>query len=114
MSLPNNTQFPMFVILKGVTLRFIGNSTYHRDAGLWNVYAQWQNNKLLCSSSTMQDSRFDDNDKNIHHIYDTELIECTMEEWMQDNEGYLPNNLYVIYDLYQTSMKNKKTMDYSI
>lgn len=57
-----------------------GDGKYWRHAGHWEVRARWRDGKLVCAC---------DEDDCMAHANGTELVECTAEEWAQDNKGYL-------------------------
>ena len=72
-------QFPRYVKLGGIALRFIGNRTYFRDAGLWEVKAKWKDGKLVVSTRKGP----------MAHAYGAELVECSEDEWFEQNQAYV-------------------------
>ena len=52
---------------------------YYRDGGDWNVGYKWINNKLYSLCGYMPE------------ISNIPLIECTEEEWREDNGQYAPS-----------------------
>ena len=71
--------FPRHVKLGGIALRFTGNRTYFRDAGLWEVKANWKDGKLVCTTRRGP----------MAHVYGAELVECTSDEWHEQNQEYV-------------------------
>ncbi len=75
----NNKKFPTYVKIHETALHHSGNGIYYRDAGRWSVKTHFENEKLIVK---------DDNSK-VDHLNGVEVIECTCEEWQEDNLGYV-------------------------
>jgi hypothetical protein len=61
---------------------------YRRMAGHWALFSKELDGKLVV------DKLLDEYDHvSIHqHLNDRELVECTEEEWREDNAGWIPKN----------------------
>lgn len=69
----------------GVALRHTGNGHYHRDAGAWGVYAEWQKQDSGTYALVVvakDDARVSDNVVGLH------LYECSRQAWADDNGKY--------------------------
>ena len=62
------------------------NAIYWRNAGLYSASAKFESNKLMVR---------------ILHYDPIEYVECTEEDWMKDNYGYLDSE----YDYYGCKIK---------
>jgi len=72
-------ELPKFVRMggkNGTALR-LRNDTYYRDGGAWDVGYKFFKGKLYSSS-------------HVSSVNEKELVECTEEEWREDNGSYAP------------------------
>lgn len=56
-------------------------AVYFRVAGDWNVYAKWENGKLISTGRSSYGNK-------LGHTKGKELIKCTKKEWEEDNGKY--------------------------
>ena len=71
--------FPKYAKLGESALFHKGKGVYYRDAGMWEVRAKWKEGKLVAVTRKGP----------MASAYGEELVECTNEEWRDDNQGYL-------------------------
>lgn len=69
---------PKYVKMGHTALRLNGSS-YFRDAGHWAVEFEEKDGKLVAKTDHPY----------LGHANGVELIECTEEEWRNDNRGYV-------------------------
>jgi hypothetical protein len=73
--------FPDFVRIEGrvgsgLRLEEDSGGIYIRDGGAWHVKAHFEDDRLVVSSG---------NNEHLEHVSGRELVECTREEWAEDN-----------------------------
>jgi hypothetical protein len=71
---------PKFIKWKdsnGLHMR-LKNGEYYRDGGLWSTGFKIVGDKIYSVFPSMP------------RLHNKELIECTEEEWLEDNKGYVP------------------------
>jgi hypothetical protein len=66
-----------------------GYNIYYRDAGHWNVEVEIKDGKLFCVNGKKH---------NMDHCDGRELVECTAQDWMKSNQGYLPEWVLDLFD----------------
>lgn len=79
----HKTQYGYDNALKLVTVGNDGTAKYWRNAGLYTAKAEFVENKLMVR---------------ILHYDPIEYVECTEENWMEDNRGYLEPEYSYDYD----------------
>lgn len=72
--------YPNFVNMGNCALRWIGNNKYYRDAGMWEVTAEWINEELFSAA-----------DINHPQLGGHMLVPISRGEWADNNTGYVPS-----------------------
>lgn len=74
-----NSGFPPYARLFNSALCHKGKGVYYRHAGMWEVEAKLEDGRLVVTTS----------DGPMKHAEGEEMIECTAEEWEEENTGYI-------------------------
>lgn len=75
------SKFPKYVKVNGIALARSGRRDYWRAAGAWGITAV-MNEQGSPVVGPKQDRR-------LKHMVGLPLIECTEDEWREDNRGYV-------------------------
>lgn len=78
--------YPPYARLGQSVLRHMGKGRYYRDAGVWSVHSHWRDETLVVT----------DRKGPMAWAFDKELVPCTVQEWENDNQGYLSQDTTVI------------------
>lgn len=75
--------FPKYVWMKSTALALLSvkgdKAEYYRDAGHWSVKVRMQDGKIVACG----------NKGHLEHANRKDLVECTKDEWLADNSGYV-------------------------
>jgi len=88
--------FPNFVRLGNSELRWMGGNKYYKDGGMWSIFAEWIDGKLMSKKCNMR------------NLSEKELVEITGAEWAKGNDGYTKTNKLMNKDIIYGEQKEDR------